>query len=61
MPITRVSEGLLKISEKFMSPEHIGPRQIADFEAVTDIEAREALQRDAFERANYLLRKLGIR
>lgn len=55
-----VKEGLLKISEKFASPEHIGPKHIADFEAVTDAEEREALQRDAFERVNYLLEELGI-
>ena len=55
-----VKEGLLKISEKFASPAHVGPRHVADFEAVKDAEAREALQRDAFERVNYLLEKLGI-
>ena len=56
-----VREGLIKISDKFVSPEHVGPKQVADFEAITDVEEREALQRDAFERVNYLLEKLGIR
>ncbi len=56
-----VREGLSKISEKFASPGHVGPKHVADFEAVTDREEREALQRDAFERVNYLLEKLGIR
>jgi hypothetical protein len=52
---------LTKVSEKFASPEHIGPKQVADFEAITDSEERDARQRDAFERVNYLLEKLGIR
>jgi len=56
-----VCEGLTKVSEKFASPEHIGPKQVADFEAITDSEERDARQRDAFERVNYLLEKLGIR
>jgi len=56
-----VREGLSKIWEKFASPGHVGPRQVADFEAITDSEEREARQRDAFERVNYLLDKLGIR
>jgi hypothetical protein len=56
-----VQEGLLKISDKFASPEHVGPKHVADFEGIADVEEREALQRDAFERVNYLLEKLGIR
>jgi len=56
-----VQEGLTNISEKFASPEHIGPRQVTDFDAITDSEEREARQRDAYERVNYLLEKLGIR
>lgn len=56
-----VREGLTKISEKFASPGHVGPKQVADFEAITDTEEREAIQRDAYERVNYLLGKLGIR
>jgi hypothetical protein len=56
-----VQEALRKISEKFASPEHIGPRHVADFESVTDMEEREALQRDVFERVDRLLRELGIR
>ena len=55
-----VLEGLSNIAGKFASPEHIGPKQIADFEEITDKEERERLQRDAYERVNYLLKKLGI-
>ena len=56
-----VREGLRKLAEKFASPEHIGPRFVADFEDVSDPEERELLQRDAFERVNYLLEGLGAR
>lgn len=56
-----VKEGLLKIKEKFASPEHTGPKFVADFEEITDREEREMLQRDAFERVNFLLEKVGIK
>ena len=56
-----VREGLKKIAEKFLSVEHVGPKSIADFEEETDPEERVRLQRDAYERVNYLLERLGIK
>ena len=56
-----VQEGLHFIAEKFSSPESIGPTYIADFESTFDPEDRALLQRDAYERVNYLLNELGIR
>ncbi|MGA2736769.1 MAG: nucleotidyl transferase AbiEii/AbiGii toxin family protein [Bryobacteraceae bacterium] len=56
-----VREGLEKIGEKFASPEHAGPTFVADFEDVHDPDQRPLLMRDAFERINYFLRKLGFR
>jgi len=53
-------EALEKIGQHFASPEHRGPRHVADFEEATEPEAREAIQRDAYERVNYVLRNLGI-
>lgn len=55
-----VREALEKIAQHFASPEHRGPRHVADFEMETDLEAREALQRDAYERVRYVLGKLAI-
>ena len=55
-----VVEGLRKIHDKFLSPDHVGPRSVADFEELTDPDARALLQRDAFERASYLLAHLGV-
>jgi hypothetical protein len=55
-----VMEGLRKIHEKFLSPDHVGPKSVADFEEVTDSEARALLERDAFERVSYLLAHLGV-
>lgn len=55
-----VKEGLVKLADKFASIEHIGPKSVADFEEVTDKEAREYLIRDAYERVHYLLERLGI-
>jgi hypothetical protein len=55
-----VAEGFRKIREKFLSPTHIGPKSVADFEEVTDREARDLLQRDAFERVDHLLGRLGV-
>ena len=55
-----VAEGLHKIREKFLSPNHIGPKSVADFEEIADQEERGLRQRDAFERVDYLLRQLGM-
>ena len=54
-----VVEGLRKIREKFLSPDHVGPKSVADFEELTDPDARGLLQRDAFERVGHLLAQLG--
>jgi len=55
-----VREGLLKIAEKFSSPDHVGPQFVADFEEVQDAEERAILLRDAFEKVDYLLHLLGL-
>ncbi len=53
-----VQEALAKISEKFASPNHVGPKHVADFEDVSDPDERARYQRDAFERVNALISKL---
>ena len=55
-----VREGFQKIADKFSSPDHVGPKSVADFEEVTDAEERARLRRDAYERVDYVLRKLGF-
>jgi hypothetical protein len=55
-----VAEGLRKIRGKFLSPNHIGPKSVADFEEITDQDERGLRQRDAFERVDYLLGQLGV-
>lgn len=56
-----VREALLSIRKHFASPEHRGPRHVADFEGIEDPEERDAIQRDAYERVNYVLGRLGMR
>ena len=56
---TLVKEGLQKIAKHFASISHLGPKSVADFEGLTEMEERELIQRDAFERVDYLLRTLG--
>ena len=53
-----VKEALGKIAEKFATAEHVGPVHVVDFLQVVDEDERERLQRDAFERINYLVEKL---
>lgn len=56
-----VQEALDKIDQKFASPEHVGPKHVADFDEITDPEERALVQRDAFERVNtliFMLRKI---
>jgi hypothetical protein len=56
-----VREGLTKLAGKFASLDHVGPRDVADFEGLLDQDDRAIRQRDAFEKVNHLLRQLGIR
>jgi hypothetical protein len=53
-----VREGLEKIAGKFTSPDHVGPRFVADFLEVEAAEERAILQRDAYERVMYLIQEL---
>jgi hypothetical protein len=55
-----VREGLQHIAEKFASPDHIGPKSVADFEELTDSEEIALVRRDAYERVRDLLQRLGI-
>ena len=50
-----VQEALANIAEKYASPEHVGPKHVADFEAITEVDERALLQRDSYERINALL------
>ena len=55
-----VREGLGKIRAAFLSPDHAGPRWVADFLDVTEAEARAILQRRAYEEITAWLDALGI-
>jgi hypothetical protein len=55
-----VIEGLGKIKNKFASVEHIGPKWVADFLEVTEIEDRDIIMRRAYEKINELLDSLHI-
>ncbi|HEX2988954.1 MAG TPA: hypothetical protein VHS06_12405 [Chloroflexota bacterium] len=55
-----VREGLSKIAEKFASPEHVGPRFVADFDGLDDPEERALRERDAYERVSLLLQQLKV-
>jgi hypothetical protein len=61
MKLGLVREDFRKIADKFGSPEHMGPRFIADFEDVQDRDERAIRTRDAYERVDYLLSALGLR
>lgn len=56
-----VKEGLRKIAEKFASEQHVGPKFVSDFEEINDDEERALLQRESFERVDFLLQKLGVK
>ncbi len=55
-----VKEGFKNIAEKFASPDHTGPTFVADFEEISNLEARAVTERDAFERVQYLLQGVGV-
>lgn len=56
-----VKEGLQKIAGKFSSTKAFGPKSVSDFEEIDDPDEQERIQRDAYERVNALLNKLGIK
>lgn len=55
-----VREGLKKIAKHFASENNLGPKFVVDFEEVDDPEEKERIKRDAYERVNAFLKKLGI-
>jgi hypothetical protein len=55
-----VNEGLKKIADKFASPDHMGPKFVADFEDIQDEDERAIRIRDAYERVNRLLELLDL-
>jgi len=55
-----VKEGLQKIKKYFTSVAASGPGLVADFEGIIEAEERERSRRDAYEKVNSLLTKLGI-
>jgi len=54
-----IHEGLAILKEKFSSPDAVGPVFIANFLDETDSDSRAFIQRDAFERIQYLVSALG--
>ncbi len=56
-----VQEGLTKIADKFASPDHTGPKFVADFEDIQGQDERAIRVRDAYERVNHLLELIGMR
>ena len=55
-----VREGLTNIKEKFLSPDHAGPKWVADFLEIAEPEERAIQQRAAYEQIRALLDKLVI-
>ncbi len=53
-----ILEAFIDLKDKFASPDHIGPKHVADFEEITDPDERALIQRDAFERVHALLTHL---
>jgi hypothetical protein len=53
-----VQEALAIIAEKFATPDHVGPKHVADFDGNTDPEERDRLRQDAYERVNALISRL---
>jgi hypothetical protein len=55
-----VREGLTLLAKHFGSVDGVGPSHIADFAEISDAEERARVRRDAFERVQYVLDRLGI-
>ncbi len=53
-----LGEGLEILAQKFSSPQSAGPVFVVNFLGESDVETRAFIQRDAFERIQYLLSKV---
>ncbi len=54
-----IKEMCRKLTEKFASPEHAGPRDIVAFLDITDEEEQLRIKQDAYQKINYLIRALN--
>ena len=52
-----VGETLGILTEKFASPEHVGPVHITEFLQITDPDEMKFTKRDAYERVSYLVER----
>lgn len=50
-----VQEALGILKDTFASPDHVGPRHIAEFLALSDQDEADRIKRDAYERVLYLV------
>ena len=50
-----VGETLGILAEKFDSPDHVGPVHVTEFLQITDMYEAELIQRDSYERVQYLI------
>lgn len=55
-----VRQALEHLGEKFRSPSAIGPTHVANFEEIDEPTERAVIQRDVYERLDYLLKSLGL-
>lgn len=55
-----VREALEKISRHFETPDHRGPRHVADFEGIDEEQTREIVQRDAYQRVKRICDILDV-
>ena len=60
LKLALVKEGLKKIGGKFATLDHVGPKDVSEFDETLDAEEHTIRQRDAFEKVNFLLQQLGI-
>ena len=60
LKLALVKEGLKNIGGKFATLDHVGPKDVSEFDETLDAEEHTIRQRDAFEKVNFLLQQLGI-
>ena len=60
LKLARVKEGWKQLAGKFAPLDHVGPKDVAEFDETLEEEERTIRQRDAFEQVNFLVQQLGI-
>lgn len=54
-----IQEMCQKLKEKFASPEHAGPTDVASFIEIAEEDEIQRIKQDAYQKVKYLIEQIG--